>query len=308
MKKVFINGEAGTTGLKIHARLAGRSDIRVISLPPELRKDPAAVRKIINEADIAFLCLPDAAAVEAAEMVENPDTVVIDTSTAHRTSPCWAYGFPELSAAHEGAIASSKRISVPGCHAGGFIALVYPLIEAGVLRRDAALCCFSLTGYSGGGKGMIAEYEDSDRSPALDSPRVYAIAQRHKHLSEMMIRSALEREPHFTPAVADYFCGMLVTVPLFADMLKCSAADIREIYRRKYAGGIVEYCDSIDEAGFIAGGELGGFDVMRVSVAGNDERLTLYAQFDNLGKGASGAAVECMNIALGVDRETGLTL
>ena len=308
MKKVFINGEAGTTGLKIHARLAGRSDIKLISLPPELRKDPAAIGEIINEADIAFLCLPDSAAQEVVGMVSNPDTVIIDTSTAHRTAAGWTYGFPELSAEHAEKIASSKRISVPGCHASGFIALVFPLIEAGVLSRDASLCCTSLTGYSGGGKSMIAEYESSNRPDALDSPRVYAITQQHKHLREMKVVTGLERFPHFTPIVADYLSGMLVTVPLFSDMLSCTAAELREIYRKKYSDGLVRYCESIDNAGFIASNELSGFDGMKIAVAGGDERITLYAQFDNLGKGASGAAVECMNLALGIDKETGLAL
>ncbi len=308
MKKVFIDGEAGTTGLKIYRRLEERSDIKLISLSPETRKDPVAVKKALNEADVAFLCLPDSAAVEAVGMVENPDTVIIDTSTAHRTSQGWAYGFPELSGAHFEALKTSKRISVPGCHASGFIALVYPLVEAGILPKDAELACFSLTGYSGGGKKMIAEYETEGRAVEYDSPRIYAITQQHKHLKEMKKVPGLLREPHFTPVVSDYFSGMLVTVPVFINTFKGGIDDITDIYRRKYSDSIVRYCDMIDNCGFIAGGELSGKDYMNITVAGSDGRISLFAQFDNLGKGASGAAVECMNIALGVKKETGLVL
>jgi N-acetyl-gamma-glutamyl-phosphate reductase len=241
-------------------------------------------------------------------MVENPDTVIIDTSTAHRTSQGWAYGFPELSGAHFEALKTSKKISVPGCHASGFIALVYPLVEAGILPKDAELACFSLTGYSGGGKKMIAEYETEGRPVEYDSPRIYAITQQHKHLKEMKEVPGLLREPHFTPVVSDYFSGMLVTVPVFINTLKGGIDDITNIYRRKYSDSIVRYCDMIDNCGFIAGGALSGKDYMNITVAGSDGRISLFAQFDNLGKGASGAAVECMNIALGVKKETGLVL
>ncbi len=309
MKSVFINGEAGTTGLKIYKRLEARDDIKLISISPELRKDPDEIKKCLDMADVAFLCLPDEAAIEAVRMVENPDTIIIDTSTAHRTAPGWSYGFPELSEAHHNAIKNSKRITVPGCHASGFIALIYPLTEAGILPAKTELTCFSLTGYSGGGKKMIAEYENGDRTDEYSSPRIYATEQRHKHLKEMRAISRLVYEPHFTPVVADYFSGMLITIPLFARMLSgANAGDITNIYKNKYRNGLVRYCDSIDSRGFISSGALTGLDQMKITVAGNDERITLYAQFDNLGKGASGAAVECMNIALGIPAKKGLTL
>ncbi|NLW73790.1 MAG: N-acetyl-gamma-glutamyl-phosphate reductase [Clostridiales bacterium] len=309
MKKVFIDGEAGTTGLRIHKRLSDRNDIKLLTIKPELRKNPAERAKLLNEADVAFLCLPDSAAVEAVALVENPDTVIIDASTAHRTSPGWAYGFPELSEEHFEAIRKSKRIAVPGCHAAGFIALVYPLIEVGILPKDSRLACFSLTGYSGGGNKMIAEYETEGRAPELDFPRVYAIEQRHKHLKEMMAISGLEKAPHFSPIVADYYSGMLVTVPLFAEMLGGDGmSDIIKIYKRKYNGEIVRYCDKIDKNGFVSSGALSGVDYMNICVMGNEDRITLCAQFDNLGKGASGSAVECMNIVLGIAPKTGLVL
>ncbi|MGI6166525.1 MAG: N-acetyl-gamma-glutamyl-phosphate reductase [Eubacteriales bacterium] len=309
MKKIFIDGEAGTTGLRIHKRLSERSDIQLLAIKPELRKDPAERAKLLNEADVAFLCLPDAAAVEAVALVENPNTVIIDASTAHRTSPGWAYGFPELSERHFEAIRKSKRIAVPGCHAAGFIALVYPLIEAGILPKDKRLTCFSLTGYSGGGNKMIAGYEAEGRAPELDFPQVYAIEQCHKHLKEMMAISGLEKAPHFSPIVADYYSGMLVTIPLFAEMLSdADVSDIIKIYKKKYNGEIVRYCDAIDKAGFVSSGALSGFDYMNICVMGNEDRITLCAQFDNLGKGASGSAVECMNIVLGLDPKTGLVL
>lgn len=308
MKKVFIDGSAGTTGLRIRQRLAQRKDIAVTELPEELRKDPAARKAAANAADIVFLCLPDAAATEAAEMVENGHTVVIDASTAHRTAPGWAYGFPELSESHKRAVMTSRRIAVPGCHASGFVALVYPLIAAGVLPGDALLSCFSLTGYSGGGKSMIAEYEAPDRSSALDAPRLYAMGQQHKHLKEMRAVTGLAKAPVFSPVVADYYSGMLVTVPLFAGMVKGGADAIRAVYREHYTGEIVRYMDSFGENGFASANMLSGKDYMEISVFGTEERLTLCARYDNLGKGASGAAVECMNYAMGADPTEGLVI
>ena len=230
VKKVFIDGKAGTTGLRIYERLEGRSDIRLLTLSDDDRKDPALRRSMLNSADIAFLCLPDAAAIEAAQMVENPDTVVIDTSTAHRTAPGWIYGFPELSSEIRSAIPHAKRIAVPGCHAGGFIALMRPLIESGAIAKDARLTCHSITGYSGGGKKMIAEYEDTERSPLLGAPRQYGLTQNHKHLREMKAITGLEHEPIFCPIVADFYSGMEVTVPLFAEDLApgFTADSIRE--------------------------------------------------------------------------------
>ena len=309
MKKVFIDGSVGTTGLRIYERLSSREDLQIIALPEELRKDPAARKQALNEADVAFLCLPDDAAREAAGMVENPDTVVIDASTAHRTLPDWAYGFPELSERFESKLLSSKRIAVPGCHASGFIALVYPLVEAGLLEKNARLTCHSVTGYSGGGKKMIAEYEGTDRNVLLSAPRQYALGQTHKHLKEMKGICGLEAAPVFCPIVADFYSGMTVTVPLFADQLKNANVDkLKALYQKKYCGEIVQYAESVDEGGFVSGLALGGKDGMKIAVAGNDERILLIAAYDNLGKGASGAAIECMNLVIGAKRTKGLVL
>ena len=305
MKKIFIDGSAGTTGLRIHERLANRGDLEFIRLTEELRKDDAARRDAINRADIAFLCLPDAAAIDAVAMVENPNTAIIDTSTAHRTNPAWAYGFPELHGQRE-KIASSKRIANPGCHASGFIALIAPLVKAGLIAPDTALTCHSLTGYTGGGKKMIAEYEDTARNTLLDAPRMYGLTQKHKHLPEMAAICGLQSDPIFCPIVAPYACGMEVTVPLFAHQLKGSVEDIKELYRAYYATGLVRYAEASDESGFLAANALSGRDDMQISVYGNDERILLVSRFDNLGKGASGAAIQNMNILLGVDEATGL--
>ncbi len=310
MKKIFIDGSAGTTGLRIRERLGGREDISLIVLPEEQRKDTEARRRALNEADIAFLCLPDAAAIEAVSLVENPDTVIIDTSTAHRTLAGWTYGYPELAGERWGEIAGSKRIAVPGCHAGGFVALVQPLIRAGLLPASAELTCHSLTGYSGGGKGMIADYQSEERSPLLSAPRQYGIAQQHKHLKEMRAISGLEKFPLFCPIVGDFYSGMEVTVPLFAGQLTAgaSAADIRRAYAETYRGPVVTYRESADEGGFLSAGLHSGKDSMTVTVCGNEERILLVAMYDNLGKGASGAAIECMNIVMGVDPTEGLEL
>lgn len=231
MTKVFIDGSAGTTGLRIYERLEERNDIELIRLPEELRKDSGARKAAINSADIAFLCLPDAAAKEAVSLVDIDDTVIIDTSTAHRTSPGWVYGFPELSEEIEKKIAVSRRIAVPGCHASGFIALVFPLIEAEIIDGDALLTCFSVTGYSGGGKKMISEYESRERDPLLSAPRQYGITQTHKHLPEMTAVCGLKNQPVFSPVVADYYSGMAVTVPLFRSAINGTAEDIRKIYK-----------------------------------------------------------------------------
>ena len=304
MTKVFIDGSAGTTGLRIHDRLTSRQDIELITLTEELRKDTAARREAMNAADIVFLCLPDAAAIEAVSLLENPNTAVIDTSTAHRTAPDWAYGFAELDRREE--IAASKRIANPGCHASGFVALVYPLVKAGLLSRDAALSCFSLTGYSGGGKKMIAEYEAAARDPRLCAPRQYALGQGHKHLPEMCAVAGLTVAPAFCPIVGDFYSGMEVTVPLFARDLYGSVEEIRALYRERYNSALVHYEEESDEAGFLSASAFAERDDMEIRVAGNDERILLIARFDNLGKGASGAAIQNMNILLGVDETTGL--
>lgn len=310
MKKVFIDGKAGTTGLRIYERLGQRNDIEIITLSEEERKDVAARKKALNEADIAFLCLPDAASIEAVSLVDNDNTVLIDTSTAHRTNADWAYGFPELGEAFENKIKGSKRIAVPGCHASGFIALVYPLVEAGVLPSDALLTCHSLTGYSGGGKKMIAEYESEDRDILLDAPRQYGITQQHKHLKEMKAITGIENAPVFSPIVADFYSGMEVTVPIFAKSLNNGKTidDIKAVYKAKYTSELVRYVEDASESGFIASNALSGKDSMEISVYGNEERIILVARYDNLGKGASGAAVECLNIVLGAGKTTGLEI
>ena len=309
MKKVFIDGSAGTTGLRIFERLSGRADLEILTLADDKRKDPLERKKMLNAADVAFLCLPDEAARESVALVDNPSTVVIDASTAHRTLPDWAYGFPELSQSHENKILNSKRIAVPGCHASGFIALVYPLVEAGLLEESALLTCHSITGYSGGGKKMIAEYESEERNPLLGAPRQYGLTQQHKHLKEMQAITGLGTAPMFSPIVADFYSGMTVTVPLFKAQLKVGDVEsIKKIYQEKYADGIVQYEENLDENGFLSGLALSHKDSMRVTVKGNEDRILLIAAYDNLGKGASGAAIECMNLALGFDRTTGLVL
>ena len=309
MKKVFIDGKAGTTGLRIAERLSLRDDIEIISLPEELRKSPEARREMLNRADIVFLCLPDDAAREAVSMITNDDVVVIDASTAHRTCPDWAYGLPELGAELEEKIKSSKRIAVPGCHASGFITLVYPLVKAGILPEDALITVHSLTGYSGGGKKMIAEYEADEPNALLGAPRQYGIAQSHKHLPEMTKMTGLKNPPVFCPIVADFYSGMEVTVPLFASQLAYGGIeDIRAIYKELYNTPIVRYCDSSDEAGFLSAASMSGKDSMTVEVYGNDDRIILVARYDNLGKGASGAALECMNIKLGADKTSCLEI
>lgn len=308
MTKIFIDGSAGTTGLSIYERLESRNDIELIRLSEELRKDINARKSALNSADIAFLCLPDAAAIEAVSLAENGNTVIIDTSTAHRTNPDWTYGFPELSAEREQKIAVSKRIAVPGCHASGFISLVFPLVESGILTADALLTCFSVTGYSGGGKKMIAEYESENRDPLLSAPRQYGIAQAHKHLPEMTAVCGLQNPPMFSPIVADFYSGMTVTVPLFKAQIKGTAEDIKKIYKEKYNGSVVRYKEDFDESGFVSANRLSGKDSMEISVSGNEERILLVSRYDNLGKGASGAAVECMNIVMGTDKTKGLIL
>ncbi len=310
MKKVFIDGSAGTTGLRIVERLESRDDIELIKLTEENRKDLKARKEALNSADIAFLCLPDAAAIEAVSLIKNDKTVVLDTSTAHRTNSDWAYGFPELSEKAEEKIKNSKRIAVPGCHASGFISLIYPLVEKGIISKDILLSCFSLTGYSGGGKKMIAEYEDAERDELLNAPRQYALTQTHKHLPEITAVTEIENAPVFIPVVDAYYSGMEVTVPLFASQLNdgFTVEDIKNVYKEKYQGPVVKYVEEFDEQGFVSANKLSFNDGMEISVSGNCDRILLISRYDNLGKGASGAAVECMNIVLGLDKTTGLEI
>lgn len=307
MAKVFIDGSQGTTGLRIFDRLSARADIELIKIPEELRKDASARCDAINSSDITFLCLPDAAAIEAAEMA-NSNVRILDTSTAHRTSAQWIYGFPEVFENGFELVKNSNRVAVPGCHASGFIALTKPLIDAGLLGNDALLTCHSITGYSGGGKKMIGEYEDDNRPSLLNAPRQYGITQQHKHLKEMKAITTLDSEPIFCPIVSDFYSGMCVTVPLFKSQIKGDVADIKAVYKNKYTGPVVTYYEAMDESGFISANGVFGKDCMQITVAGNEDRILLIARYDNLGKGASGAAIECMNIMLGCDITTGLDL
>ena len=312
--KIYIDGQEGTTGLRIFERFAGRDDIEILTIDPALRKDLDERKKLINASDITFLCLPDAAAKEAVSLIDNDNVRVIDASTAHRVNPDWAYGFAELSPAHREAIATGKRIANPGCHATGFVSIVHPLVASGLLPADTALTCFSLTGYSGGGKKMIAQYGDEGRDPALDSPRIYGLTHSHKHLPEMQKVCGLASAPLFTPIVADYYAGMLVSVPLMAGQLKgvSSLAQLHECYADAYAGQkmikVMPLSAQADVGGFLASNGCAGWDGLEIYVTGNDERMMICARFDNLGKGASGAAVQSMNIMLGCDEATGLNI
>ena len=305
---VYIDGKDGTTGLQIYDRLSARDDIDLLLIDEEKRKDPAARKACINQADIVFLCLPDAAAREAVAMVENPATRVIDASTAHRTAPGWVYGFPERKAGQRQAIAKAKWVANPGCHATGFISVVYPLVAAGVLSAHADLTCFSLTGYSGGGKKMIAQYEAADRGIELSSPCPYGLGQGHKHLPEMQAVCGLAKPPVFVPVVDDYYKGMATTVMLHMSQLNgvSSLQQVQEIYQAHYAGQkLVQVAPDTDTAKLYANAKAGS-NGLSIVAAGNDGQFTVTALFDNLGKGASGAAVQNMNLMLGLEETTGL--
>ncbi|MBQ2956697.1 MAG: N-acetyl-gamma-glutamyl-phosphate reductase [Clostridia bacterium] len=310
MTKVFIDGREGTTGLRIMERLSARNDIELLLIDEALRKNADARREMINQSDITFLCLPDAAAKEAVEMADDR-VKIIDASTAHRTLPGWAYGFAELSAAHRSAIETGNRIAVPGCHASGFNSLVYPMIASGLMAADYPVTCHSVTGYSGGGKKMIAQYQDENREEELSSPRQYGLTQMHKHLKEMKAVPGLAMEPIFNPIVADYYAGMVVTVPVFTSLLKGkpTLSDIRGMFAAHYAGQkMVKVIEGDEAPGFLGANNLAGRDIMEILITGNDDRVLLTSRFDNLGKGASGAAVQCMNITLGLDETTGLVI
>lgn len=305
MYKVFIDGSAGTTGLKIVERLSGRQDITLITLPENLRKDYDARKECLNSCDVAFLCLPDTASIEAVSMIENPLVKVIDTSTAHRTKDDWAYGFSELKGFKE-KIEKSNKIANPGCHASGVISLIKPLIDNSLINKDICLSCFSLTGYTGGGKKMIAEYE-GDKPFLYNAPRQYALGQAHKHLPEIEKVCSLSTSPCFCPIVSDFDCGMQVTIPIFRKDLTCKVETLKECYKDYYKGGLVYYSEET-ENGFISALSFSGKDSLAVSVFGNEDRILLVSRFDNLGKGASGAAIQNMNIALGIEETTGLVL
>lgn len=307
MTNVFIDGSAGTTGLRIHERLATRTDLNIITLSDDVRKDINARRDAINSSDIAFLCLPDAAAIEAVSLVCSDKVSVIDTSTAHRTNSEWAYGFAELSGYRE-KIADSKRVANPGCHATGFIALVEPLVKSGIISEEQLLSCFSITGYSGGGKKMISEYQCDNVDVLYSAPRQYGLSQEHKHLKEMMKISGLNEAPVFCPIVSNYYSGMEVTVSLFKKQIKGTVENIKEIYSSYYTSPLVHFNDAVDESGFMSAASMSGRDDIEITVLGNDDRILLVSRFDNLGKGASGAAIQNMNIILGKDETLGLNL
>ncbi|MDR2888442.1 MAG: N-acetyl-gamma-glutamyl-phosphate reductase [Lachnospiraceae bacterium] len=312
--KVFVDGSEGTTGLRIYERFQSRTDIELLIIDPKLRKDPAERAKLINQSDITFLCLPDDAARESVALVENERVTIIDTSTAHRTMPGWSYGFPELSSQHRKAIISGKRIAVPGCYATGVIALIYPLIKAGILSSDHLAAIHAISGYSGAGKKMIAEYENSDRAPQYNAPRLYALGQQHKHLKEIQQITGLTNTPIFSPIIADYYQGMVVSIPLFSSQLrsKTTPRELADFFADTYAGkNFIRVMPSYDDetsSKFLCCNESAGWDGLNIYPTGNDDRIVLSAQFDNLGKGASGAAIQCMNLALGCAEDTGLVL
>ena len=307
MTKVFIDGGAGTTGLNIVKRLSGRKDIELITLSEEKRKDEGARKNAIFESDVTFLCLPDEAARNAAELAKGSGATIIDTSTAHRVSPDFVYGFAELGDLR-GKIATAKRIANPGCHASGFIALAYPLIKAGAISKQAVLSCFSLTGYSGGGKKMIADYNNAQNAAKLSAPGMYGLSQAHKHLPEMKAVCGLDAEPVFCPIVADYYSGMMTVITLSYEQTSFGIKEIKDVYKTCYRGGVIKYAEDPAENGFLYSGAFSGRDDMQISVYGGDGRMTLVARFDNLGKGACGAAIQNMNINLGLPEETGLIL
>ena len=312
--KVFIDGREGTTGLQIEKRLAGRQDIEQIIIPADLRKDVATRKKCLNEADLVFLCLPDEAARESVSLIENPKTKVIDASTAHRVAPGWVYGLAELTPTRRREIQETTRLSNPGCHSTGFLALAAPLIAEGLLPQDAILSCHSLTGYSGGGKSHIAQYEAEDRPNSLGAPRIYGLGMKHKHIPEMMAQTGLTNAPLFTPVEGDYYAGMAVSILLHKSQLRgdVNSKDLQAVLAKHYAGeGFIQVKDfgddlNLEVPGFVEANALVGTNNMEIFVFGNGEQSILIARFDNLGKGASGAAVQNMNIMLGFPEASGL--
>lgn len=313
MVKVFVDGQEGTTGLKIHERLASRPDVQILQIDPEKRKDANARQELLNASDVSFLCLPDAAAIESATLVTNPATRLLDASTAHRVDPLWTYGFPELSPAQRNAIRHSKRVAVPGCHATGFAALVHPLVTQGVIAPDYAVTCHSITGYSGGGKKLIASYENPSRKDSYKSPRQYALGLKHKHLPEMQKIAGLGEAPVFDPICGDFYQGMAVSVPLHTRLMKkpMPAKALRELLAAYYAGQqfvqVMPFeSETLLDEGFFDPTACNGTNRMDLFVFGHETQILLVARLDNLGKGASGAAVQCMNIMMGLDEATGL--
>ena len=312
--KIFIDGSEGTTGLRIHERFAEREDVELLPISSELRKDKEERKRLINSSDITFLCLPDAAAEESVSLVENDHVRIIDTSTAHRTMEGWAYGFPELSKEHREAVAAGNRIAVPGCYATGFISLVYPMVAEGLISADYPVSAFGISGYSGGGRKMIAAYEAEEREDALLAPREYALSQAHKHLKEMKKIPGLKREPLFSPIVADYYSGMVVSVPVYTELMNKGRTPqevwkyLADFYADSRFVRVMPFGAEEESANMLAGNAMSGRDSLRIYVTGNEDRVLLSSQFDNLGKGASGAAIQCLNIALGCEESKGLHL
>ncbi|MBO4862879.1 MAG: N-acetyl-gamma-glutamyl-phosphate reductase [Eubacterium sp.] len=308
--KVFIDGSEGTTGLRINERFAGRDDIEVLHIDPDKRKDIDERKRMINMSDITFLCLPDAAAIEAVSLVENDDVKIIDASTAHRTLDDWSYGLPELSETFRENIRNGKRVAVPGCHASGFMVLVYPLVAKGILPADYPIAATSVSGYSGAGKKMIAEYDNPDRDTEYDAPRFYAMGQQHKHLPEMQKIAGLKNKPLFMPIIADYYSGMVVNVPLYTEYLNGAKTvkEVLEFFSDYYSKEKFINVYSGEDVKFLSCNKCSGWDGLNIYVSGNDERIVLSSQFDNLGKGASGAAIQCMNIMSGFEEDKGLVL
>ena len=308
---VYIDGREGTTGLQIYDRLSGREDINLLLIDDDKRKDLTERKKYLNGADIVFLCLPDAAAVEAVGLIDNPNTRVIDASTAHRTAAGWVYGFPELLAGQRQRIKFAKRVANPGCHATGFLSIAAPLVAMDILPKDYPVTCFSLTGYSGGGKKMIAEYEGEGKVEGLYSPRIYGTNLKHKHLPEMQALSGLKHPPVFSPIVDDYYKGMATGIQLHNALLKGkpTAQDICELLARYYEDQtMVRVAPWGSETGMLAANAFSGYDNLEISVTGTGEQTLIVSRFDNLGKGASGAAVQNMNLMLGLDETTGLAV
>lgn len=314
MPKVFIDGQEGTTGLRIYERFIDRDDIELITISEELRKDPIEKARCINSSDITFLCLPDAAAIDSVSLVTNPNVKIIDASTAHRTDPSWAYGFPELDQKLYEKIKNSKRVAVPGCYASGFNSIVYPLIKLGILPLDYPVACNAVSGYSGAGKKAIKVYESVDREKEYDAPRLYAMSQMHKHLKEMKEISGLKEMPNFNPFVCDYYNGMIVNISLLSSHLQknYSAKEIYENLKKYYNDSefvrVMPFEENGTTTGFLSANKLAGKDYMEIYVSGNNDRICITSLLDNLGKGASGAAIECMNIMMGIDPKTGLSL
>lgn len=312
--KIFIDGSEGTTGLRIYERFEGRDDVELLKISSELRKDVNERKRLINESDITFLCLPDAAAKESVSLVENDHVRIIDTSTAHRTEEGWSYGFAELSEGHRDAIKNGKRIAVPGCYATGFISLVYPMIAEGIMPADYPVSAFGLSGYSGAGKKVIAAYEAEERPVDFDAPREYALTQQHKHLKEMQKITGLAKTPLFSPIICDYYSGMVMSVPLYTDMLNGTQTveSVHKMFSDFYAGEkfikVMPLDAEAGEGNMLAGNACSGWDGLRIFITGNEDRIVISSQFDNLGKGASGAAIQCLNIMLGCEEDKGLNL